>query len=562
MPRSLATLALLAAPGWAQTVLQPLKSTELVPAVGGKWSGPYSPPVVSTGEITHAIYVPPNDAGSAPLGQVFFFSNQYRNCNVPWDPTDHTRVWQWDPSNPNALAAVHDVPNTMRESLWCSGHALTSSGDVLVLGGTDMTQPCYFGSPAIYRWSPASAWQAAGSLDPLAPRWYPCVVQMGTPSGEQFLILGHEQKPVGAEETHQILDLSAGTLSQLFFNVVGDPSCQPTAARARLMGYPWTHWLSVGVPFVSGPLDTEKFYGCAQANGSFRWLAAPAASRMREAGNSLHFLDRTPLGRLESVYLIGGLSSFIGPGSKSGAADWYVLDTMESITSPGPGSGSVWQDEPAMTFDRRHAVSVQLPDGNFVVVGGIGWEGPSDPSGSMVARVTPELFDRRNGRWQMLNAQRRPRSYHSVALLLRDGRILSSGGVLDLAHSVEIFSPPYLFRGPRPTVVLAPSTLGYCGGSPCGTFGFTLDLGDAQDPIERVSLLRPASVTHGFDQNQRYVELAIASSSQPDPSALPLRWDLEVELPEDWHVAPPGWYMLFAVTRRGIPAIGEFVRIR
>ena len=64
------------------------------------------------------------------------------------------------------------------------------------------------------------------------------------------------------------------------------------------------------------------------------------------------------------------------------------------------------------------------------------------------------------------------RQYHSTALLLPDGRVLSSGGgvcgVCDsvgyLAKNAEVFSPPYLFKkdgsgelAPRPQITSAPA---------------------------------------------------------------------------------------------------------
>ncbi|MCE9593519.1 MAG: DUF1929 domain-containing protein [Planctomycetes bacterium] len=568
MLRSLAAIALLAAVASAQSIqsstpLAPASPRErvLLPSVGGRWDGPYSPPVISTGEITHAVYVPPNDAGGAPVGQILFIANQYRNCANPFDPAQHTQVWHWDPAAPGAIASVDDVPNSMRESLWCSGHALAPNGDWWVVGGTDMTMPCYTGSSGIYRWAPASGWTAMTPLDPLAPRWYPCAIQIGSPTGTQFLVLGHEQKPIGPEETHQILDVATGTVGALYLNQVADDHCQPTASRASLGTYPWTHWLCTGMPFVTGPMADEKYFGCPLPGGGFRWIRGTPGTRMREAGNSVHFLDWTAAGRQESIYILGGLSSFLGPGGGSGLADWYVLDSMESIHAPAVGAGSTWSDEPSMEFDRRHAVSVQLPNGDFIALGGIGWDGPSDPSGVKVPRTTPELFDRAKGAWRRLNAQVRPRTYHSVAVLLRDGRIVSAGGVLDPQHTVEIYSPPYLFRGPRPTVVRAPTSIGYCATPPCATFTFTVEYGEASDAIRKVTLLRPSSITHGFDENQRYVELGIASRRQPDPLGQPLRWDLEVLLPEDWNVAPPGWYMLFAVSAQGVPTIGEWLRV-
>ena len=62
--------------------------------------------------------------------------------------------------------------------------------------------------------------------------------------------------------------------------------------------------------------------------------------------------------------------------------------------------------------------------------------------------------------------QATPRTYHSTALLLPDGRVFSGGGGLCGTCSVnhadgEIYSPPYLFQGPRPVIQGAPTVVGY-----------------------------------------------------------------------------------------------------
>src|SRR4029077_8155763 len=125
-----------------------------------------------------------------------------------------------------------------------------------------------------------------------------------------------------------------------------------------------------------------------------------------------------------------------------------------------------------------------------------------------------------------------PRAYHSTALLLPDGRVMVGGGGEYHGTSpdqlnAEIYSPPYLFKGARPTVTSAPSTLTY--GSQ-----FTVQTPDAAN-ISSVALLRPGSVTHAFNENQRYVPLTFNAGTG----------SLNVTAPANANLAPPGYYMLF-----------------
>jgi Domain of unknown function (DUF1929) len=144
-----------------------------------------------------------------------------------------------------------------------------------------------------------------------------------------------------------------------------------------------------------------------------------------------------------------------------------------------------------------------------------------------------------------------PRQYHSIAVLLPDGRILTAGGVDPSPgiverdqRSMEVFSPAYLDRGPRPVVTAAPGNVAY-GAS------FDVESPDAGD-VESVVFLRPCSVTHHTDAGQRYVRLEIVSR---DPDTLTVR------APTNGNVAPPGYYMLFLVTATGVPSEARFVRI-
>ena len=76
--------------------------------------------------------------------------------------------------------------------------------------------------------------------------------------------------------------------------------------------------------------------------------------------------------------------------------------------------------------------------------------------------LATEIWDPDTGQWTPAASHRRPRLYHSSSLLLPDGRVLlAGGGAFGNArneNSAEIYSPPYLFKGARPTITGGPST--------------------------------------------------------------------------------------------------------
>jgi hypothetical protein len=139
------------------------------------------------------------------------------------------------------------------------------------------------------------------------------------------------------------------------------------------------------------------------------------------------------------------------------------------------------------------------------------------------------------------------RVYHSTTLLLPDGRVLSTGSGdgpgLPRELNAEIYSPPYLFRGPRPVIAGAPTEVGYGE----AFFVATPDAGR----IARVSLVRLASVTHAFDQNQRFSDLSFRKRAG----------GLTVTAPELGTIAPPGHYLLFILDGNGVPSTARIVRV-
>jgi cytochrome oxidase Cu insertion factor (SCO1/SenC/PrrC family) len=119
-------------------------------------------------------------------------------------------------------------------------------------------------------------------------------------------------------------------------------------------------------------------------------------------------------------------------------------------------------------------------------------------------------------------------------------RRLGAGNRHRPRKSAEFYSPPYLFKGPRPTITQVPTQIRY--GS-----NFFVGTPDATN-IASVSLIRTGAVTHFFDQNERYLPLSFTQTSG----------GLTVTAPLNANLAPPGYYMLFVVNGAGVPSIAPF----
>jgi hypothetical protein len=199
-----------------------------------------------------------------------------------------------------------------------------------------------------------------------------------------------------------------------------------------------------------------------------------------------------------------------------------------------------------MAYRRRHLNATILPTGQVLVTGGTSGTGFTDEASAVFAS---ELWDPDTGRWTTLASNSVIRVYHSTALLLPDGRVLvtGSGDAFGNAnhYDAEIFSPPYLFKGTRPTISsVAATTLGYGQSFFVGTATPTV--------ITRVTLIRLGSVTHAFDSNQRFNELTFVRTTG----------GLTVTTPASRNLAPPGHYMMFILNGNGVPSKARIIRIR
>jgi len=179
------------------------------------------------------------------------------------------------------------------------------------------------------------------------------------------------------------------------------------------------------------------------------------------------------------------------------------------------------------------------------------WPGKNECFGTQTA----EIWDPETKLWSpcpeaVPATEDSPRMYHGNAILLRDATVLSTGGgksgpLVDQA-SAQVFVPPY-GAGVAPQISLGAQTTSY--GS-----DVLLELGNAaQTSIARVTLLRLGSATHGFNMEQRFIDLT--------PTMVPIGTDVLVTLPTSSNEVPPGWYLVFALDPTGNPSQGEYLQI-
>jgi hypothetical protein len=108
---------------------------------------------------------------------------------------------------------------------------------------------------------------------------------------------------------------------------------------------------------------------------------------------------------------------------------------------------------------------------------------------------------------------------------------------------LEIYSPPYLFKGPRPVIQAAPQEVGY---------GATITIQTPQAAqIRWVNLIRPGLTTHSFNGEQRLVDVPFTVSAG----------GLKATLTDERNLAPPGWYMLFLTDNAGVPSVARWVHL-
>jgi len=282
-------------------------------------------------------------------------------------------------------------------------------------------------------------------------------------------------------------------------------------------------------------VGTEQLTRYLNTSGTGSWSSGPK----RKIGNRNY--GCAVMYEPGKVMMTGGAPT----NSTAPVASAEVIDFTASTPA--------WRLIDSMRYPRKHANSTILPDGTVLVTGGSNTVAFNDAAGAILAA---ELWNPVTERWTTMASAQVPRIYHSTALLLPDGRVLSAGGGRPKAKNggqhntnVEIFQPPYLFNSSgqlaaRPNVTSAPASASL-GGS------IQVKTPEAAN-IAKVTLLRLASVTHTFNMNQRFVRLTNFTRGAGT---------LTVSIPNDRNRLLPGFYLLFVLNSAGVPSVGRVLNI-
>ena len=429
-----------------------------------------------------------------------------------WDPTGSTE------SSITVQNLTYDV--------FCSGTASLPDGRELIVGGTSDYSFTGENRASIFD---ANTGRFVQSQNMVSGRWYASAITLA--DGRIMAMSGLTQTG-GTSTTVEIYDLrNAGT--------GWNP---PTSLPFTPPLYPRLALLPNGKVFYTGQgsgNSNANSWIFDPANGG--WTVSAPTTANRTYGSSV-ILPLLPPSYTPRVMNFGGGS----PGSST--------TELIDLSSANPS----WTPGPSMSTGRIQMNAVILPNGNVLAEGGsVNNESPNTPG------KTADLYDPATNTFRSAGSAAYSRLYHSTALLLPDATVMSMGSNPGARGSyqaaIEIYTPPYLFDA-NDHLITANRPAITAVSSPVVGYNSALSLGyTSTAAITSAVLVRPGSVTHAFDMEQRLIGLCGPTPQQPNCSGA--NNTLNLTTPPNPNIAPPGSYMLFLLDSNGVPSKAAFIQL-
>lgn len=402
---------------------------------------------------------------------------------------DTARVW--DPAT-----ETFQITPSFFGDLHCAAQLTLPDGRVIVVGGQMNSTHIGLKVTSIFDFR-TNTWTEGAKM--MSARWYPTATPLG--NGDILVTNGDD------DHGHLV------TIPEVY-NPTTNTWRQLTTANREQSLYSFVYQLPNGKVYEAAPLANTAFLN---VSGTGAWTDGPVSQWTTGA-----YSESGAMYAPGKILRVGG--------GDPGTARTAIID----MNAANP----VWQETSPMAYARRRMNLVILADGNLMAVGGTR---SSDSASSAV--LEGEIWDRVTQSWTTVAAMSEARMYHSTALLLPDGRVLTGGGEASGRDNAQIYSPPYLFKGTRPVISAAPATAAY---------GSTFFVGTSNpSAITSVAMIRSGAPTHAIDMNQRYVPLTFSVTGG----------GLNVTAPPDGNTAPPGYYMLIIKDANGVPSVASWVRV-
>jgi hypothetical protein len=492
----------------------------------------------SVGQWTEIIKLPnvPIHTHLLPTGKVLFWGRR-TPPGAPDYPSlnqHSTQAFVWDPANPNAGAKpTANAPtdtNGKPINLFCAGHTFLADGTLMVTGG-HIFDSQGIASTTVY--DPIrNQWSAKALMN--NGRWYPSAITLA--DGTVFVCGG--TFAVGAPAAPPHNNNQANNISQIFEN----GQWVDVRDFTGLPAFPRLHLAPNGAIFMSGALAQSYFLEGFDASRNVlgNWVGVSQRSLNNADYATSVMYD------VGKVIFMGGGGATVG-----GVTPANVVETID-LNAANPA----WAPATPMNFHRRQHNATILADGTVLVTGGNQAAGFDSLGNGQTIRI-PEIWDPQTGIWTEMATESQDRCYHSTAILLPDGTVFSGGGgeydpdnngvapnpPINTHPDFQIFSPPYLFRGARPTFTNPPTSVVYGQ-------RFDIDTPESAE-IAMVTWIRLSSVTHSFNSSQHINFLTFQAGAGK----------LTITAPPNSNVCPPGHYMLFILNQQKVPSTAAIVQI-
>lgn len=441
-------------------------------------------------------------------------------------PGGKTVMTRWNPQENTVSKRI--VTNTQHD-MFCPGISIDGTGIMVVTGGNDASETSLYNSTA-------DAWVKGPPMT--LRRGYQSSTTMS--DGRVFVIGGSWSGGSNIDKDGEVWDPYTQTWTLLPGAIVKPMLTNDMEGAWRADNHGWLFGWKQHTIFQAGPSRAMNWY-YTEGKGSFKAAGDRLDDDDSMSGNAVMF-DAVE----GKILTIGGSPDY----DKS-----WATSNAHIITLGEPGQKPTVKpagENGTMHSERVFHTSVILPDGKVFIVGGQTFGVPFNEDN---VKFVPELYDPETDRFIELQQNNFVRVYHSISVLLNDGRVLNGGGGLcgncsANHYDVQIFTPPYLLTEAgepraRPAILSGVPEQAKVG----GIFAFQTD-----GAIKSAALVRLCTTTHTVNTDQRRIPLR--------PIPLPRRKSsYGIRLPNEPGILIPGYWMLFVLDQHGVPSISKTIMI-